>query len=246
MDAYGISPASLEEPRGRSVESWESFIILVSLTIGGVWIQGSARTQAVAGLDGAAPLLLGKFTKAGTPLTMNIASGFVGTLFVVLVFTLTSGSLGSFFAVMFSIVISLTAIQYVFIFPAVIVLRRKYPDRRRPYRIPGGTVGMWACVISTEVVIALTTIMLLWPGLIDRVFFGRSYSMADNWGVSRVFFESVTLGTFAAIIVMGLVFYALGRRNVAKGIVKENELLEEAPAVRPEPELGAVPADVPL
>jgi amino acid transporter len=246
VDAYGVVAGVLGSATGPIGWIMGILIILVSLTIGGVWIQGSARTQAVAGLDGAAPLLLGKFTKAGTPLSMNIASGFVGTVFVVLVFTLTSGSLGSFFAVMFSIVISLTAIQYVFIFPAVIVLRRKYPDRRRPYRIPGGAVGMWACVISTEVVIVLTTIMLLWPGLIDRVFFGRSYSMAANWGVSRFFFEAVTLGTFAAIIVQGLVFYALGRRNVAKGIVKENELLEEAPAATPEAELETAPAGAPL
>jgi len=29
--------------------------------------------------------------------------------------------------------------------------RKKYPDHKRPFRVPGGTVGLWACVIEPEV-----------------------------------------------------------------------------------------------
>ena len=94
------------------------------------------RVQAVAGLDGAAPLILGKFSKSGTPIAMNLASAGIGSAFVIFVFTLSSGSLSSFFAVVLSIVISLTALQYAFIFPAAIVLRRRYPDRARPTTYP--------------------------------------------------------------------------------------------------------------
>jgi len=222
--AYDSVTSVLGGARGAVGWIMGVLIILVTLSVGGVWVQGSARTQAVAGLDGAAPLLLGKFSKSGTPMAMNIASGIVGSIFVILVFTLTSGSLSSFFAVMFSIVISLTAIQYVFIFPAAIVLRRKYPNRKRPYRVPGGEIGLWICVISTEFVIIVTTISLLWPGLIDGLL-GQKYSIVDSWGTSRLFFEGVTLGTFGAIIVIGLVFYWIGQRNLAKGVVGETDLL---------------------
>jgi amino acid transporter len=218
-------------------------IILVSVTTGGVWIQGSARCVAVAGLDGAAPLTLGKFSKAGTPIAMNIVSGIIGSVFVILVFTLTSGSLGSAFAVMFSLAISLTAFPYLLMFPSIIALRRKYPDIRRPYKIPGGAVGMWACVVSTMFVLIVTVISLLWPGLIDNTL-GRKYDIVGNWGVSRLFFESVTLGTFGAIIVIALVFAWVGKRNVARSVVGDNDLLATERMAPPMPSGGAEPEPV--
>ena len=226
-DAYGAVAGVLGSAHGPVGWLMGIMIILVIISAGGVWLQGAARCQAVAGLDGAAPLVLGKFSKSGTPIAMNLASAGVGSLFVILVFTLSNGSLSNFFAVMLSIVISLTALQYAFIFPAVIVLRKRYPDRNRPYRIPGGAVGMWICVIATELIVVLTSISLLWPGLIDNTL-GRKYDIVSSWGTSRVFFETVTLGTLAAVIVMALIFWAIGKRNLASGAVGESDLLAVA------------------
>ena len=45
--------------------------------------------------------------------------------FVFFVFLITSGSLEHFFAVKISLVISTTSVSYVFVFPALIVLRRR-------------------------------------------------------------------------------------------------------------------------
>jgi glutamate:GABA antiporter len=45
------------------------------------------------------------------------------------------------FSVMIALVISTTSVSYVFVFPALISLRRKYPDAPRPYRVPGGMAG---------------------------------------------------------------------------------------------------------
>ena len=75
-----------------------ALIILTIISAGGVWQQGGVRIQAVAGLDGAAPLWFGKFSKQGTPLTMNILSAIIGSVFVVLVFLIAEGSLATFFA----------------------------------------------------------------------------------------------------------------------------------------------------
>ena len=130
-------------------------------------------------------------------------------------FLLTSGSLANFFTVMVTLVISLTALMYFFILPSVIPLRRKYPDRVRPFRVPGGTVGLWVCVILSEAIIVLTAITLLWPGLLDARS-GTSYSIDDSWGVSRGFFEAVTLGTLAFFIVTGFVFWLIGKRNLRR------------------------------
>jgi amino acid transporter len=54
-----------------------ALIVLTIISAGGVWQQGGVRIQAVAGLDGAAPLWFGKFSKQGTPLTMNILSAII-------------------------------------------------------------------------------------------------------------------------------------------------------------------------
>jgi amino acid transporter len=209
-------------------------IVLTVISAGGVWLQGAVRVQAVAGLDGAGPLWLGKFSKrTGTPVIMNVVSAIIGSVFVALVFLLTSGSLADFFTVMVTLVISLTALMYFFMLPSIIPLRKKYPDRRRPFRVPGGTVGLWLCVILSEGIIVITALTLLWPGALENLL-GRSYSITDNWGVSRVFFEVVTLGTLAFFILTSVVFWLIGRRNLAAGAVKGGDLLSvdlEAPSL---------------
>jgi amino acid transporter len=206
-------------------------IVLTVISAGGVWLQGAVRVQAVAGLDGAGPLWLGKFSKrTGTPVIMNVVSAVIGSIFVALVFLLTSGSLASFFTVMVTLVISLTALMYFFMVPAIIPLRRKYPDHHRPFRVPGGTVGVWVCVILSEAIIILTAITLLWPGLLDRML-GRSYDIQYNWGVSRGFFEAVTLGSLAFFIVTSVVFWLIGKRNLAKGVVSGGDLLAIDPEI---------------
>jgi hypothetical protein len=44
--------------------------------------------------------------------------------------------------VMIALVISTTSVSYVFVFPALISLRRKYPDAPRPTGYPGHRRGL--------------------------------------------------------------------------------------------------------
>jgi glutamate:GABA antiporter len=197
------------------------FAALVILTLvgsGSVWLEGADRTQAIAALDGAAPAWMGRFTSFGTPIAVNLSSGIVSSAICVLVFVVTHGKLASFFTVMLALTISTTTLSYVFIFPALVVLRRKYPRADRPYRVPGGQAGAWAAVIITELFIVVTVITLVWPGAING-WFGQSFSIESYSGVSRVFFESATLGSLAVMIALGLVFWAIGERNRKRGIV---------------------------
>ena len=151
-------------------------------------------------------------------MAVNITSGVIGSVMCVLVFVLTKGALASFFAVMLALTISTTVLTYLVVFPALVVLRRKYPDASRPYRVPGGRVGAWAAVIITEAFVVVTVVTLLWPGAINALF-GQSYSIRSAWGVSRVFFEWTTLGSVAVMIALGLVFWALGERKRRAGIL---------------------------
>jgi amino acid transporter len=160
---------------------------------------------------------MGRFTSFGTPITVNILSGIVASIFFVGGFLFAEGNLANFFAVMIALAASTAVMSYFFVFPALVVLRRKYPDVKRPYRVPGGIVGAWVCVILTETVVVLTGITLLWPGLLDRLF-GQPYDIMESWGVSRLFFEAVTLGSFAVILLIGVAFWLIGRRDRAKGL----------------------------
>jgi amino acid transporter len=195
------------------------FAALVIITLvgsGAVWLEGADRTQAIAALDGAAPAWMGKFTSFGTPIAVNLSSGVVASVMLVIVIA-TSGNLASFFSVMLALTVSSTAVDYIFIFPALLVLRRRYPNATRPYRVPGGTAGAWAAVIITELFVIVTAITLLWPGAINAMF-GQSYSIESAYSVSRPFFEWVTLGSMAAMIALGLVFWLLGERTRRAGL----------------------------
>jgi glutamate:GABA antiporter len=149
---------------------------------------------------------------------VNLASGVLASVMCVLVFLVTKGSRQSFFSVMLALTISTTTLSYVFIFPALVILRRKYPDAGRPYRVPGGRLGAWLAVLITEVFVIVTVITLVWPGALNALF-GQSYPVQRSWGVSRVFFESVTLGSLAVMILLGLVFWRLGEQKRRAGLL---------------------------
>jgi glutamate:GABA antiporter len=193
-----------------------ALVIITLIGSGAVWLEGADRTQAIAALDGAAPAWMGRFTSFGTPIAVNLSSGVVASAMFVIVIA-TSGSLASFFAVMLALTVSSTAVGYFFIFPALLVLRRKHPDAARPYRVPGGQAGAWAAVIISELFVVVTAVTLLWPGAINAMF-GQSYSIESAWSVSRPFFEWTTLGSMAVMIALGLVFWQLGERNRRAGL----------------------------
>jgi len=197
------------------------FAILVIITLigsGSVWLEGADRTQAIAALDGAAPAWMGRFTSFGTPIAVNLSSGIVASAMCIVIFVATHGSLESFFAVMLALTVSTTTASYIFIFPALTVLRRRYPDADRPYRVPGGTAGAWAAVVITELFVVVTVITLVWPGAINAMF-GQSYSVESSWGVSRAFFEWTTLGSLIVMVLLGLLFWQIGERNRRAGLV---------------------------
>jgi len=197
------------------------FAVLVIITLvgsGSVWLEGADRTQAIAALDGAAPAWMGKFTRFGTPIAVNLSSGVVASAMCVIVFVASHGSLASFFAVMLALTVSTTTASYIFIFPALTILRRRYPDADRPYRVPGGMAGAWAAVVITEFFIVVTVITLLWPGAINAMF-GQSYSVESSWRVSRSFFEWTTLGSTVVMVLLGLLFWQLGERKRRRGLV---------------------------
>ena len=180
--------------------------VFVLLSSGTTWLMGSDRLMAIGALAGSGPKQLGYFSSTfGTPIVVNLLSGIIATIFMVLALTLTSGNLGAFFAVVLGLVISTTTFSYILIFPALLTLRRKYPNVNRPFVVPGGNAGAWICVVLAVFWVAAATLFSLWPGL-----FTSTWS-ADHASLSRFNFELANGVAVAILIVVAIVFWAVGR-----------------------------------
>jgi amino acid transporter len=189
--------------------------ILCLLTSGVTWIMGSDRALAVSCYDGAGPRFLGVINaKYGTPVRVNIFSGIVATIIVILAETITSGDAAKYFGAVLGVTISTTLISYLAIYPAVWKLRRSHPDVSRPFRMP------WVPVLTVvlTLLIVIAAIQLIAPGLGDT-WFGDSYR-PDGWEYSEkwvyLLTELIPVLAFAAV---GALFWWLGRGTRAETVV---------------------------
>jgi glutamate:GABA antiporter len=181
--------------------------ILCLLTSGVTWIMGSDRALAVSCYDGAGPRFLGVISeKFGTPVRVNIFSGIVASLVVVLGNLLTSGNASKYFAAVLAVTISTTLISYIAIYPAAWRLRRSHPGTPRPYRAP--LVGPLTVILVVLVVFA--SVQLIAPGLGDGWFNDNVAPSGWTYSERTVYFftELIPVLVFVAV---GILFWALGK-----------------------------------
>ncbi len=192
--------------------------IFALVTSGSVWMIGSDRVQAVAAYDGAFFPWFGKFNaKLGTPVRVNVLSGVVSSAFMIAAVHLSTGSNASTFTVVLYLATSTTLLSYLLIFTAALKLRYSHPHVERPYRVPGGMAGMWAMVSVITGWMLLGSWVAIFPGTLEELF-GKSYSIQDSYGVSRIRFEVFTLGTLAVIVLIGIAGYIAGAGVRAKTV----------------------------
>jgi glutamate:GABA antiporter len=100
----------------------------------------------------------------GTPVRVNVFSGVVATVVVILAQQITSGNAAKYFNAVLGVTISTTLISYLFIFPSLWKLRRSHPDTPRPFRMP------WhrPLTVLLMVLVAVATVQLIAPGLGDH------------------------------------------------------------------------------
>jgi amino acid transporter len=180
------------------------------VTSGAVWMIGSDRVQAVAAADGSWFPWFGVFNRQlGTPVRVNVMSGIVSSIFMIVAVAFFNSGADSTFAVVLTIAISTTLLSYLAVFPAAVKLRYQFPNVHRPYVVPWGTTGLWLAGILTTFWIAFGSFVAVFPGVLEPIF-GVDYgSFVDAWGVSRAKFEALTLGTLVVVVVLALVGYAL-------------------------------------
>lgn len=122
----------------------------VLITIGGVahmipWIMGPATGLASVAEQGEAPRSWARQNGAGVPVAVLLAQG-VGTTVFSLLFLFVP-SVSTSYWILSVLTAQIIIIMYALIFAAVLRLRYTHPEVHRPYRIPGGTAGVWATAV---------------------------------------------------------------------------------------------------
>ncbi len=181
-------------------------VVIALASSGGTWIIGADRTYAIAALDRTAPVALGRFSgRYGTPIVVNAMSGIVATIAMVAAILISeffaSGNIATLFALVFGFTISTTTLSYLFIFPSYLILRYKYPNVHRPYRVPGGIVGAWIVTILPLIYAAVASYFILFP---------TDAAVASS-GVSRLTYELTQLLPLAFIFLLTVVFFVWGQ-----------------------------------
>ena len=210
-----------------AVVGWLAAVgLIVALFTSGVsWALGENRAQAVACADGTGPRYLGVLSASrGTPARISVLSGVLATVVMAAALNFTGGDTGRYFSAGLNLAISMTMVAYLTVFPTLPVLRRKFPDLARPFRVPGGRLGGYvASVLSTGVVL-FTLCQLLWPG-VGTGWFGSTGSADDalpaGFEGQRWSYELTQLVPLVLFLAIGVAFVLIGRRETRAQAVTE-------------------------
>jgi amino acid transporter len=193
--------------------------ILCLITSGATWIMGSDRALAVSCYDGAGPRGLGVINaRYGTPVRVNVFSGIVASIVVVLAHQISSGDAAKYFNAVLGVTISTTLISYLLIYPALWKLRRSHPDTPRPFKMP----AYRPLTIILMILVAIASIQLIAPGL-GSSWFGADF-IPESWTYAQRFTYLWTeLIPVLCFVAVGVLFWWLGRRTRAEAAAAARE-----------------------
>lgn len=146
--------------------TWVLPIIAVLLVIAGLgsvsnWVIAPTKGLLVAAQDGNLPLVFQKENRFGSPTWILIWQAIIVSALCA-VFMLIPSVNGSYW-LLTALTSQLYMLMYILMFAAGIVLRFKYPNQERPYKIPGGNWGM--CLVGGAGILAciVTVIVGFFP-----------------------------------------------------------------------------------
>ena len=125
---------------------WAGPVIAVALAIGVfaglvTWISGPSSGLLVVAKAGNLPPFFQKTNQNGMGRNIMITQAIIVTVLAVLFIILPS--VQSVYQILSQLTVILYLVMYLLMFAAVIRLQYTQPNRPRPYRIPGGKVGVW-------------------------------------------------------------------------------------------------------
>lgn len=121
-------------------------IIAAALAVGvlaGIvtWVSGPSNGMLVIGKAGYLPRWWHHTNKNGVATHLLLVQGLIVTLLSIMFVVLPS--VQSAYQILSQLTAILYLIMYLLLFASAIYLRYSQPNRPRPYKIPGGDVGMW-------------------------------------------------------------------------------------------------------
>lgn len=197
---------------GSYLGAFAGVLIIVAIFSTGVtWLMSTNRNLAMACFDGAGPRWIA-FTnpRYGTPVRLNNVTGLIASSILIIGYRLNDGEVAKYFGAAVGFAIAVTLVNYLAVFPAFWVLRNKYPEANRPYRVPAHrTVSVWLTAV-----VAFGITQLLAPGFGDA-WFGDAYRPA-GWVADQgrpYYLTQLAILLIAVLIAFG--FWYVGSRNLS-------------------------------
>jgi putative glutamate/gamma-aminobutyrate antiporter len=128
------------------VGSWATKIMaaltgLGTLALISTWLLGPAKGMYASEKTGDLPPELHYVNKRHVPVAILVAQGIIGSLFALLF--LFVPSINTSYWMLSALTEQILVLMYILVFAAVLRLRYTQPDAPRPYKVPGGKVGIW-------------------------------------------------------------------------------------------------------
>ena len=128
------------------------------------WSLGANRSAAEAAQTGEMPKIFAVETKRGTPVWAFVITGAVST--VVLLFAgIFLKSQDNLYFALFAASSAIFLLPYLLMFPAILRLRKVDAGADRPFRVPGGRIGLWVAVVCASGAVFASLVLFVWtPG----------------------------------------------------------------------------------
>jgi putative glutamate/gamma-aminobutyrate antiporter len=114
---------------------------LGTLALISTWLLGPAKGLYAAESTGNVPPELHYANKRHVPVAILVAQGILASLFALLFLLVPSINTG--YWMLSALTTQILVMMYILVFASVLRLRYTEPDEPRPYKIPGGKVGIW-------------------------------------------------------------------------------------------------------
>lgn len=180
---------------------WLAPVVAVMIAIGvlataSTWIIGPSKGLFATASDGELPPQFDRLNRHHVPRNVLILQAAVVSVAAIIVFVFMP-SVEAAFWILTALTAQTYLLMYVMMFVAAIRLRYTHPEVERPYKVPGGKIGMWL-VAGIGAVAASAGIVL-------------GFVPPAGMQVSIVFYESFLFGGLALIILVPYLVHRLRR-----------------------------------
>ena len=132
------------------------------------WFLGPGKALGVAAAQGDMPPRWRRRNRHGSPAGVLFIQAGIATA-LALLFVLVP-SVNAAYWILTAITTELIIVMYLFVFAAALKLRYSQPDAPRPYRVPGGTAGIWAvCGVAIAALLFSLVVGFLPPGVVGGI-----------------------------------------------------------------------------